>query len=364
MQKNAKFLVVSSTLLCIVVCARLFAPWYTSDINSAWSPVWSSDGYYIAFECTILKFSDLFKPDFDEYSTFSLRDICIFDKNNNETIRLTEDRSPSSLPSWSPSGLRLAWLKGNDTVVIWDIPTGKPIYFQSPKLFQRSDGHLDWSQDGNRIFIQGDGTIFDVENEIFIPPVKPQNDLSVCCFTWSPDGNYLAFKKLKFEGLNVYNYWQVVIMKNDEIILTNEIEANIDNPYLQWSPDGSVLAWRADVGNRHLLALSYVLTQKTVFLRVDDGFIGFGGIEWSPRGDKIALRLGDKLAILTPQSEAKPSSLIIVKPPYVNLQGSSFSGFSWSPDEKLIVYESDWREGSQIWLLQLDESINFPLYDK
>jgi len=365
--KTLVFSVAIVSLLFFVVCVSSLVVWYEpsydSNLDGAWSPIWSSDGNHIAFECMFLNLSDL--PNYDEGSYLGLRDICVLDRNSNKLVRLTTDRSPSSSPSWSFDGMRLAWLKGNDILVIWDISTGDFTSFRSPNPFQHTNGYLDWSQDDRRVFVQGDGTVFDVENEVFIPLAQPQKDLHVCCFTWSPHGDYLAYKQLKFEDTYGY-HWQVVIMKNDETVIISELETNLDDPYLQWSPDGSTLAWQAETGGyrKYLLALSYMQTRKTVFLRIDEGYIGFGGIGWSPSGDQIAIRLGDELEILNPQPDAIPSSLTIIEPQSISLHGSSFGGLSWSPDGEMIAYESDWQEGSRIWLLQLDGLTNVPLYDE
>lgn len=333
------------------------------SVDSAWSPVWSSDGRYIAFECVMLGFSDLPDIVFDEFAGYYLRDICVFDQSKNKIIRLTKDRSPVSRPSWSPNGDRLAWLKGvegsDDALVIWDISTGEATQFRSSIPSWGLDRHLDWSEDGKSIFVDN-GAIFDVENEIFTSVTIPKRNLHVCCFAWSPDGNYVAYRQVKNIDSDYRRHWQVVIVKDGKIIFADDLETNIGDPYLQWSPDSSVLAWSVERGIENLLALRYLAEDKTIYMQIDKGF-GFGGIAWSPSGSQIALRLGDELAIVEPPSEADNLSITIVEPQMISLHDYSFGGLSWSPDEKIIAYETSWQEGSQIWLLQIETLENTPL---
>src|SRR5678815_4076158 len=143
-----------STFLCVAICVVSLFIRSNSSAENEWSPIWSSNQKYIAYECMFFQLSDLL--DLDEYSWFDKNDICIFNKDQKEVTRLTTERGMSN-PAWSPDGTMLAWLTGNDTVIIWDMSTNQSQSFQFERQFDCLDGPLAWSQDGRKIFVQGDG---------------------------------------------------------------------------------------------------------------------------------------------------------------------------------------------------------------
>lgn len=236
MRKNFVIPIVIGVLLCLVTCVVLL--FVGSNRGAEWLPAWSSNQQHIAFECMFSQSSDWLD---EEYSFFNKGDICVFNRGNNELTRLTTERSMSA-PTWSPNGIHLAWLQGNDTIMIWDSSTSQFEIMQYSRPFHGSeadDGGPEWSQDGRRIFVQGDGAILDVQKMTFSDPLEGQRNLDNCCFNWSPDGSYLTYKRIIRE---ISNDWQLVIMKNNQPIYINEPKAFLFGP-TQWSPDGSILAW-------------------------------------------------------------------------------------------------------------------------
>ena len=151
MRKGFVIPVVIIAFLCLITCGALLLRWSNRRAENEWSPVWSSNQQYIAYECMFFQLSDLL--DLDEYSWFGKNDICIFNRDHNKVTRLTTERGMSN-PAWSPDGTMLAWLTGNDTVIIWDMSTNQSQYFQFGRQFDCLDGPLEWSQDGRKIFVQ------------------------------------------------------------------------------------------------------------------------------------------------------------------------------------------------------------------
>jgi len=276
-----------------------------------------------------------------------------------------------SAPAWSPNGSQLAWLHGNDTITIWDSSTNRFEIVQYSRQFHGSeaeDGGPEWSLNGRKIFIQGDGAILDVQQMTFTDPLDGQRNLDNCCFNWSPDGSYLAYKRVTREDSN-NNPWQLVIMKNDQPIYINEPEAELFGP-TQWSPDGSILAWVGLIPStthapQHQLALTNVVSGRTQVLTFGNGFVGISGIAWAPNGELIAVRQGDQLQIVNIRSGEVPAVLdLTIQKENIVLQGSSFGGLSWSPDGRFIAYETDWQENSRLWILEQSTSVNTPLVSR
>jgi len=181
MRKGFAIPIIISVFLCLATCAVLSFVWSNSGAESEWTPTWSSNQQYIAFECMFFKLSVLLD---EEYSFFHKGGICIFNRSDNKLTRLTTKRGMSA-PAWSPKGIQLAWLKGNDTITIWDSSTNRFETVQYSRQFHGSeaeDGGPEWSLDGRRIFFQGDGIILDVQQMTFTDPLEGLRNLNNCCF--------------------------------------------------------------------------------------------------------------------------------------------------------------------------------------
>ena len=295
---------------------------------------------------------------FDLGDDLSRRDICIVDRQTDELTRLTTDRQMSS-PAWSQIGLQLAWLRANDSVGIWDMTTAKIEYFHSPVQFHSVHGRLEWSKDGTRIYVQGDGAILEIAQNVFIPLSQPPRSTVDCCATWSSNEGYLAYMEVVREDTNG-SHWQIRVLQDGKAIITGEFETNLDQP-LQWSTDGTTLAWVADTSSgsqppQYKLALSRVPENKTTYLATDNVFVAITGIAWSPTGNKIAIRKGDLISILELEIDMTSSMYHVAAQQNIPLQGTSFGGLSWSPDGKTIAYESSWQPFSHIWLAVPDDN--------
>ena len=350
--------------LCLATCAVLLFVW-SSRAESEWSPAWSSNQQHIAFECEFFRLSDLLD---EEYSYFGKSDICVFNRDDKEATRLTAERGMWA-PTWSPDGTMLAWIKG-DSIAIWDMSVNQFQYFQSERHERQSlvlDGPLEWSDDGQKIFVQGDGAVFDVEQKVFLDPLSMYRSLDNCCFNWSSDGKYVAYQHVFLEDSSG-NHLQVVIMQNDQTIFTSDLEVGREDP-LRWSPDSSILAWPASIHSktatsRYQLALTDVASHSTTFLTFGNGFVGILGIAWSPSGNQIAARQGDELQIVDLGSGVTLKSDETVQIQSMYLHGSSFEGLSWSPDEQFIAYETNWEPYSRIWILEPSSNVQIPLVSR
>jgi len=358
MRKIIRLLAFISVLLFIVICVVLITVWNTTGFDSGneWLPTWSSDQQNIAFECMFIKLSDLIN--WDVGSQYYLSDICILNRGDNKLTRLTTEHGVSA-PSWSPNGFMLAWLQG-DGIAIWNKLTNQFENFQSPRQFDffdfQDDGRLEWSQDNRRIFVQGDGISFDVQQKIFVDQLPTNRSPEKCCFSWSPDGRYLAYKSMTHEDANG-GHWQVVIMQNGQISYKSDLEADLDVP-LHWSPSGSILAWVSSL-QYHQIRLVFTdgMTGKTKLLFYGDDAIGISGIAWSPEGNQLAVAQGDQLQILNFRSVAGLEPDVTIQKSNIPLKGFPDIGIAWSPDEKFVAYDTGFLEDSHIWILNLGDNV-------
>jgi Tol biopolymer transport system component len=337
--------------------------WSNRSAENEWSPVWSSNQHYIAYECMFFEQTDLL--DLDEYSWFGKNDICIFNRDNNQITRLTTERGMSP-PAWSPDGTMLAWFNGVG-ITLWNMSTNQFQYFNAGRQSHELDRPLEWSQDGRKIFMQGDGAVFDVKQKVFLDPLPISSDPDNCCFTWSPDGRYVAYKRVFLKDSSGYHR-QVVIMQNEQTFFTSDLEIGLDDP-LRWSPDSSLLAWAATidsktVASQHKLALTDAAGQNTRYVTFGRGIFGISTIAWSPSGNQIAVRFWDELQIVNLSSIVSSGTDVTIQKENLTLQGSSPNGLSWSPDEQYIAYETNWEPYSQIWILELGTNVQVPLVSR
>ncbi len=271
-----------------------------------------------------------------------------------------------SNPAWSPDGTMLAWLTGNDTVIIWDMSTNQSQYFQFERQFDCLDGPLQWSQDGRKIFVQGDGVVFDVKQKVFLDPLQLHRSLDDRCFNWSPDGKYVAYKSVFLKDSSGYHR-HVMILQNDQVVFTSDLEVDLDVP-LQWSPGSSILAWAASdpEWSRYKLALTNTTGHSTRYVTFGRGIFGISTIAWSPSGNQIAVRFWDALQIVNLSSIVSSDTDVTIQKDNLTLQGSSPQrsspkGLSWSPDEQYIAYETNLEPYSQIWILEPSTNVQIPL---
>jgi Tol biopolymer transport system component len=95
---------------------------------------------------------------------------------------------------------------------------------------------------------------------------------------------------------------------------------------------------------------------------INKGLLGISGLAWSPIGNRIAVRMGEQLAILTLRQKASSSAYTVDEQQDIALHGLSFNGLSWSPDGRAVAYETSWQDGSRIWLTEQDGSVQSALH--
>ena len=142
------------------------------------SPVWSSDGRYLAF----IREND------------TRNDIWIFDFSTQDLWNLSDSQAEDGVPVWSPQGHQLAWAT-EERLQIVDLDTHTTQLFSDPDVDM---AYPFWSPDGERIaFVIREGE----NSELYMLTLstgqttrltdRPNYDDGSP--VWSPDGQRIAF---------------------------------------------------------------------------------------------------------------------------------------------------------------------------
>lgn len=147
-------------------------------------PSWSPDGRHLAFSS----------------SREGTPQVHVMDADGRNQRRLTSEAAGALAPRWSPDGARIAFTSGADG--------NRDLYLMNATggTIQRvtTGAHLTrdpaaWSPDGSRIAVQiADGKDYNIGivrlgNTPGRPALIANSSGYDGSFTWSPDGNYLAF---------------------------------------------------------------------------------------------------------------------------------------------------------------------------
>lgn len=358
--KLLKIIGIIFLLLIIVAFAYLLAYELGAFGSEAeWSPRWSPDGNYIAFECAYPRPSDF--SDSINNPTFynDIREICVFDLTRGKYKRLTNNHRVS-IPTWSPKGDRLAWISSK-SIIIWNTKTHSQTEYEATSYFEYGS-FPSWSKDGKTIFVERDGTKLDLGTGNIFPLEGNFEEMSTCCFRWSPDGQYLAYQKVKFQDESGPNHWRLIIEKKGEILYESDNDADFDiglSENMQWSPDANTLAW---IDEENHLILMYMPTLQTTTIDNPDMFAT--EFAWAPSGNKIAIRAGNELHVLDLVFSEIESQFLVKKQNKIIMNARTFGEISWSPDEKNIAYESSYDTDSVIWLVNLDTKKQIQLLEE
>jgi TolB protein len=250
------------------------------------------------------------------------RDIFLISPSGEEVRRLTDGPGVNELPSWSPDGERLAFIRGD--------PAGEPygvyVIGADGRGLAKISGEVlaeesrpGWSPDGARIVFSGYAAselpVRDnfVQTDLYVVDVEGGKTTRVTGGetvdfdpVWSPDGSRIIFVRAK--GLRVEedptpeHIPQIYAMAPDgsKVVRLTDLSRGASNP--AWAPDGSRIAFESD---------------GDIFVMNPDG------------GDV------SRLAVETGAGE-NPNP----HPTYGNYEPS------WSPDGSRIVFVSD-RDGDR-----------------
>jgi Tol biopolymer transport system component len=205
-----------------------------ADIQPAWSP----DGTRIAF-------ASRRDGNFEIYA---------MNADGSELTRLIDDPAENVEPAWSPDGAKIVFTRDPDTPgVSGDIYVMNADGSDVTRLTDDpgNDRHPSWSPNGAQIAFQSERAAVGVNSDIYlmnadgsalIPLTSgPSYDAAPA---WSPDGRKIAYEESPPDGRGPPDGdLEIAVMNADGSGKTLLTDNDTDDADLDWSPDGSKIAF-------------------------------------------------------------------------------------------------------------------------
>lgn len=268
------------------------------------------------------------------------REIFTVGLQGNGLKQLTHNNRDDYQAIWSPDGQQIAFTSlrdgGNSEIYVMNADGSEQRNISHSKGF---DGSPTWSPDSKYITFCSDRKmtiqLFSIELASSKTTQLTDGKLSNCDATWSPDGNWIAYRKLnKKQNADIY-----LSTPDGQKIrqITNNPKSNDDA--ITWSPDGMSLAYHS---RRNRVFNIYTYDLKT---NIEKQLTDLSSLDTSPQWSKD----GGKILFLSARdSDAQAETFVMnadgAKP--VNLsKGGHFEEYaSWSSDGKYILVSS-YRDG-------------------
>jgi dipeptidyl aminopeptidase/acylaminoacyl peptidase len=210
----------------------------THDGGLASFPSWSPDGTKIAYASDTAPPGGPDSPYYTPGCEYSFKmcpaDIHVINGDGSGEVRLTNDPTGASMPSWSPDGSKIAFVSGRAD------PNGD-IFVMNP------------DRSGVTQLTSGPGYDF-----------QPQ---------WSPDGSRIAFESSRGDSTNVY------IMNADGSDV-HRLTTTGNETRFAWSPDGKQIAFVGGGNSSQLYVMNADGSNIHAIASVPS--YGFGEIAWRP----------------------------------------------------------------------------------
>ncbi len=289
----------------------------SSDLGSELWPAVSPDGKTIAYQAV---------RNLSQGDKIANCSILTRQTSADEPIRLADD---GSLPSWSPDGTQIAFLRLiGDVQSLWITRT---VGGQSKPLV--ADG------------------LIRIENTL-LPYLRVQTSN----FSWSPDGKKIAYVSDKNDRQNL---WTIAADGSGETQITSNSDPNLLLNCPLWSADGKRIAysskpnytspnekiiyslWLTDAGNKE----SKTVIQSESFLRL---------IGWSQEDQELILATMKGRASSTRPTEVelvRVSATTGEQRPIATLQSAYLYNIHLSADRRTIAFTSRQDGKDNIWLI-------------
>jgi dipeptidyl aminopeptidase/acylaminoacyl peptidase len=194
-------------------------------------------------------------------------------------------------PAWSPSGDRLAYVRG-DGLWVRDMRTGgERVVAEVPTFHPFTQAHVttpSWSPDGREIAFVGTGFKISVARADGSAVRKLTSGLDrQLSPAWSPDGDRIAFVSDRGDSFDI---WSIGPDGTGTQRLTDHPE---DDTLPAWSPDGNRIVFVRETGREYGEALLWVMGRHGgAESIIGDDAHAFSQPAWSPDGSRLVFASG------------------------------------------------------------------------
>ena len=202
-------------------------------------------------------------------------------------------------PAWSPSGQRLAFLRG-DGLWVREMQSGEERRLADVAIFSPfTQAHVttpSWSPDGREIAFVGPGLKISVARTDGSGVRKLTSGLDrQVSPAWSPDGSRIAFASDRGDSFDIWS------IRPDGTATQRLTDRPVDETLPVWAPDGARIAFVRETGTAFAEALLWVMGGEGGFERpIGDDAHAFSQPAWSPGRHAHRVRVGPRVPALGP----------------------------------------------------------------
>jgi Tol biopolymer transport system component len=183
-------------------------------------------------------------PDSHKIAVIHRGDVWIAFSNGDKPVQITKTSEMEVSPGWSPDGTMINYISKRESGVYYI----RPVSVGEEKQILGADSTSAWSPDSKKLVIQSEGLISTVSvADGETRQIANLNDLGlerIFCFSWSPDGKYIACVGKHREKGDSGPIFIIPVERGEATVLaTNDTTCKY---WISWSPDGKWIAYDSE----------------------------------------------------------------------------------------------------------------------